>query len=186
MVSMDFSFNNCGYAETDVQFSNAMSAWLENDEEAFRRCFRVKRIFTVHPKQPETARNKTDLFVKQCGSMYKTLSNLIAMSNTAYMFAELPYGSKSQKASKALGAVAGMYAALCVNTPCARDTVTPAKVKKAAGGNSKSSKQFMMDWARSNWPNLAWNNNNSDEHMADAIACGLAGMILVAERHFEQ
>lgn len=64
--------------------------------------------------------------------------------------------------------------------------VNALEVKSAAGGVKTSSKQFMIEWAVSKWPNAGWFTRkfkgkveltNDNEHVADACAAIAAGLL---------
>jgi len=46
--------------------------------------------------------------------------------------------------------------------------VTPDRVKKVIRKNA--SKNEIISWAKSRYPDVQWSGQNKDEHMADAIA----------------
>ncbi len=97
------------------------------------------------------------------------------------VFAEIPLGSQSARASWALGIAIGVIAS--IDLPLVE--LTPREVK-AATGNKFNDKPEIMDWARKNYPSLPWAMRKlhgvmvpitgQNEHTADAVAAVHAGV----------
>jgi Holliday junction resolvasome RuvABC endonuclease subunit len=97
------------------------------------------------------------------------------------VFVEIPVGSQSARAMASYGMCIGILAA--VNSPLIQ--VTPTEVKLAATGLKTATKQQMIDWATSTYPDAAWltkktkgitSFTNANEHLADALATIHAGV----------
>jgi hypothetical protein len=109
------------------------------------------------------------------------------------LFAEIPTGSQSARAMFAFGAVIGILGTL-TTTPGFRPSfmqLLPREVKLAVpGGSASTSKEEIVDWAATNWPNAGWTTHAKGkfpvagvgkltadcEHMGDACAIINAGV----------
>lgn len=85
--------------------------------------------------------------------------------------AEVPSGSQSASASRALGIAVGVLTALDV--PLIE--VSQKEVKLASVGSNTASKAEMIEWATGNHPHSDWlvrgsRYLNKNEHIADALA----------------
>jgi hypothetical protein len=103
-------------------------------------------------------------------------------------FVEVPVGSQSAAAMKAYGICVGILGSAKASG-LEFIEVTATEVKTAAGGDKKSSKQFMIQWATSTHPAAPWALHNGKlnaskvEHQADAVAAIHAG---IASSPFKQ
>lgn len=93
------------------------------------------------------------------------------------IFVEIPVGSQSARAMASYGMCIGLIAS--ITKPLIQ--VTPAEVKRAATGNKTATKQEMIDWAVSTYPNAPWLKHagkitGKNEHLADSIAAIHAGV----------
>jgi Holliday junction resolvasome RuvABC endonuclease subunit len=100
------------------------------------------------------------------------------------VFAEIPTGAQSANAAWSFGA-ATMAVAAC---PVPVIQVQPTETKMAAVGTKTASKEEMIEWAVATYPDAAWAREerkgknhgrllNSNEHVADALAVGHAGIL---------
>jgi Holliday junction resolvasome RuvABC endonuclease subunit len=80
-----------------------------------------------------------------------------------YFAAEIPGGSQSSRSARLSGVCLGILAGLPNIVG-----VTPDQVKKVVRKNA--SKNEIISWAKSRYPDVQWSGQNKDEHMADAIA----------------
>ena len=92
-------------------------------------------------------------------------------------FAEVPHGSQSARASWSLGIAVGVLAAC----PVPMIQVSALEVKLATVGRKNASKDDMIQWATTLYPNLNWIRcrgriTNANEHLADAVATIHAGI----------
>lgn len=92
-------------------------------------------------------------------------------------FAEIPSGSQSARASWSLGIAVGVLA----SCPLPVIQVSPIEVKLATVGKKTASKDEMIEWATSLYPDAPWrihrNRYTADnEHLADAVAIVHAGI----------
>jgi len=96
--------------------------------------------------------------------------------------AEVPSGSQSSRASLGAGMSIGLLAALGVQKPLIQ--VSPVEAKKAVTGRKTASKDEMIAWATSRYPDAPWIRArgssgrlvDANEHLADALAIAHAGV----------
>lgn len=107
------------------------------------------------------------------------------VKNANAVFVEVPVGSQTSRAQTSYGICVGILASLrALDIPIYE--VTPIEVKMASVGNKTASKEAMIAWATSNYPNINWpiDKRSKDitaskaEHMSDAIAAIHAGVNL--------
>jgi Holliday junction resolvasome RuvABC endonuclease subunit len=101
------------------------------------------------------------------------------LTGCKFVIAEVPHGSQSAPASRALGIAVGILAS--IGFPIIE--VTAREVKQSSVGKNNASKQEMIEWAMGKHPEVKWKMNkakgtptNDNEHIADAIASIYAGM----------
>lgn len=93
-------------------------------------------------------------------------------------FAEVPSGSQSAAAARALGIAVGVLASCSV--PLIE--VSPMEVKHLFGAGKKgATKDQIIAWAVKRWPEAGWKRfkgrvTKNNEHLADAMAVVVAGM----------
>lgn len=100
------------------------------------------------------------------------------------VFIEIPVGSQSSRAMASYGICVGVIGSLqAVGVPVYQ--VTPTEVKLASVGSKTASKQEMINWAYSLYPDINWEKHkdgtpiaSSCEHMADAVGAIHAGVQL--------
>lgn len=94
------------------------------------------------------------------------------------VFAEIPSGTQSARASWALGVCLGVLTNVHPKTLV---EVTPTQTKLAALGRKDATKPEMIEWASSKRSDLPWKYNRgklspTNEHMADALGVLYAGL----------
>ena len=94
-------------------------------------------------------------------------------------FAEVPSGSQSASAARALGIAVGVLGSY----PVPIVEVSPMEVKRlfAPGSKRKVPKTEIIAWAMRQWPQLPWlkhagKTTLANEHLADAMAIVMAGI----------
>jgi len=104
-------------------------------------------------------------------------------------FAETPSGSQSSNGMKSYGLSCAFIALL---KPDAIQ-VTPTEVKKATVGRINASKDDMMKWVETNYPNFPYERNKKGdlikarmEHICDCIAIAHAGMKTAQYKQIEK
>lgn len=112
-----------------------------------------------------------------CAAMVK------ACEGRAFAITEIPFWHAAQFGSAIhnAGLVTGILAAV----PIPLIEVLPRAVKLASVGSPQASKEEMIEWGVSTYPNAPWLltkrggqmvPTQKNEHLADAIAAGLAGL----------
>lgn len=128
-------------------------------------------------KNKKVRQNSKDLVRAQ--QLHKGMTAF--MGDVDIICVEIPVGSQSSRACVSYGACIGIIAALKV--PLIQ--VTPNEVKLAAVDDKQATKQQMIKWVTTEYPNAPWLTRqvkgetqllNSNEHLADATACIHAGV----------
>lgn len=99
-----------------------------------------------------------------------------------YVFAEIPSGAQSARASYGFGMQVGILA----TSPAPIIQVMPSETKMAAVGKKTASKAEIITWASELYPKAEWIRVrgkptgklvNDNEHLADACAIAHAGLL---------
>lgn len=119
------------------------------------------------------------------------LFNLVRNTGPHAIFIEVPVGSQSSRAMASYGICIGIIAALKATLTYPAFEVTPTEVKLAATGTKTATKQQMIDWATSTYPDANWPMITRSgitsvvagkaEHMADAAGAIHAGLYRSSE-----
>lgn len=122
----------------------------------------------------KTVRKSSDDY-DRCRILYEALSSAEKKADLA--FVEMPIGSQSADAMKSYGACIMAIASL--NIPVIQ--VTPTQVKVRAVNDKNATKEEMIQWAYSQFPNINWLRSGkrliaANEHLADACAAINAGL----------
>jgi Holliday junction resolvasome RuvABC endonuclease subunit len=105
-----------------------------------------------------------------------------AISGSDIIFAEIPSGTKSARASWALGISVGIVA----SCPLSPIEIKPVETKMASVGNSKADKKQMIARAYAKYPDADWKRVRdkptgrvtlANQHTADAIGVIHAGLL---------
>jgi hypothetical protein len=97
------------------------------------------------------------------------------------VIAEVPTGTQSARGAMPNGICIGLLAA--IHKPLIQ--VTPTEAKMVAVGRKNASKEEMIEWASTRFPNLGWKTvkrkgvvhmTADNEHMCDAVAIMFAGV----------
>lgn len=129
----------------------------------------------VGPKAQDT--------LKRCKQTINMINRVIRDWSPDVCFGEYPSGSKSSAAMKSYG-VSCCYLALLP----AFTGITPNEVKKVVGIKN-ASKDEVMDWAVSNFPDFGWERKKDGsllkgrmEHVADSVAIAVGSYKKYNER----
>ena len=133
---------------------------------------------TKPDKSNKTVRkNSQDLL--RARTLYQSMTqNLIGVD---MVFVEIPVGSQTARAMASYGMCIGILAS--IDIPMIQ--VTPTEVKVAATGNRTATKNEMIKWATSAYPDVGWITRkhkgkqelvSKNEHLADALAAIYAGV----------
>jgi Holliday junction resolvasome RuvABC endonuclease subunit len=112
----------------------------------------------------------------------RSLRKIVADHKPVIAASEISVFSKSARAMLTNGICVGVLASI----PVPVIEVHLLEVKRAAGGEKTSSKDFMVQWAVGQWPNANWRTRKlkgdvvllkENEHLADACAAISAGIL---------
>lgn len=135
----------------------------------------IRLVRTEADKSKQVRKNSDDL---RCAREIRTaLAEAHRQHKPAVVFAEVPSGTQSSRASWTLGVTVGLLAAV----PLPLVEVTPKQVKRTFTGHGGASKQDIIDLAVKMFPDLPWLHHhgklvNANEHMADAVAVMFTGV----------
>lgn len=165
VIGLDPSMANLGIAIGDI------------DEKGNITISDLKLVETDGQNGKTVRKNSDD--IRRCRLLYRAMHE--ACSYGGLVIAEVPVGSQSSRAMASYG----MCAMLLAACPRPLIEVTPNEVKLASVGSKLASKEEVIDWAFSLYPNAPWLVRNSkgkktlvkkNEHLADAIAAIHAGV----------
>lgn len=135
----------------------------------------IKLVKTEKSKTKEIRRNSDDLArLKEISQAVKELHD---REDVVAVFAEIPSGAQSARAALTFGAVLGILST--IDKPL-------IQVQKDLRGmvvadRKVVAKTEVIEWAARNWPDAGWEQRAgrliaSNEHVADSIAIGVAGL----------
>lgn len=134
-------------------------------------------IETETSKDKKVRKNSTD--IDRARALFEGMME--ACSEADIAVAEVPVGSQSADAMKSYGICIGILAAV----PIPLIQVSPTEVKKAATGNGTATKEEMIQWASTKFPDAPWLRVkrkgvmelvNKNEHLADAVGAFVAAL----------
>ena len=141
----------------------------------------VYNMVRIHLLRTEPAKNKTQRKSSADFEAAAVIADGLRQhtKDCSFVFAEIPSGTQSARASFTLGIVLGLMAS--INPPPLE--VTPTQTKVGSVGIRTATKSEMIEWATDKYPELDWHMRgdrylNSNEHMADAIGVIHAGLSL--------
>jgi len=165
VIGIDAAFANMGLARAEIIIDKGQLVIVGKDLRLVSTERRDKKV--VRKSSDDLRRAKT--LVEQM--QYFTQTATIA-------FAEVPSGSQSASAARALGIAVGVLGACTV--PLIE--VSPMEVKRlfSPDGKRKVPKTEIIAWAMKQWPHLPWCQHRGkptldNEHLADALATIVAG-----------
>jgi len=166
-----------------VGFDPAFRRWgfaiAEIDTETLQVEIKDLILMKTENRSGKTVRKSSDE-LRRAVELRKAMQKYSA--DAQVVFSEIPGGAQSASAAKQLGIVLGILSAL--DKPLIQ--VTPIETKLAAVGSKVASKQEMIDWAVSSYPDAPWLMRklkgemvpvNDNEHLADAVAVIHAGVL---------
>jgi Holliday junction resolvasome RuvABC endonuclease subunit len=166
VLCIDPSLRNWGFAKiiidsdkTDIEIDSLKLVKTESDK-----------------KNAKVVRKNSD-DLERAKLIYGALHREIVEYVPDFVFVEVPVGSQSARAMASYGICIGVLASIGV--PLIQ--VTPTEVKLAGHGTKTASKEEMIAWAVKKHPNANWLKHGgklvaANEHLADAVAVGYAGM----------
>ncbi len=167
-IGIDMALANMGLVAVDIDGERVT-------------CCDLTLVSTENQKGKAIRASSDDL--RRASELYAALTGYARQHGASIAFAEVPSGSQSATAARALGIAVGVLA--CCPIPVIQ--VAPMEVKRIVQSNPKAkvSKEEIIAWARKRWPDANWLThksrgavvyNNSNEHLADALATIIAGL----------
>lgn len=163
-IAVDAAFANMGLARISLSFNGD---WQVS-------CDDLRLISTSREDHKEVRKSSDDL--RRAVILFQALKD---WSNGAQIaFAEVPSGSQSAAAARALGIAVGVLG----GCPLPIIEVNPMEVKRLFGpGRKGAPKAQIIEWAVNRWPKAPWLRNKgrliqANEHLADAMAVVVAGL----------
>lgn len=170
VLGVDCSLNNLGLSVNEV------------DEDTFE----MKPLFTeLFCNDTWYKKNMKKSFIDfdKARNFYDKIKTVAEQNNVSFIVAEIPCGSQSSRACTSAGIVTGILGSL------ARDFyfvgVTPIDAKKASVGTNTATKEEVISWVHTTFPELPVPTIKSKgvtrivkkfEHEADSIAIAYAGI----------
>jgi hypothetical protein len=169
-ISVDAAFANMGFAVVDIEIADGKTNVY---------CVDLQLCRTSSPDRKTVRKSSEDL--RRAIELCHALKN--AANGAFIAFAEVPSGSQSAAAARALGIAVGVLA----SCPVPVIEVSPMEVKRVINSNSKVkvSKADVISWAVGLWPKAPWLRLSGkpsgrilkdNEHLADAMAAVIAGI----------
>lgn len=179
VLGLDGSLQNFGIAVGTIDLGKKELVSIED--------LVLSKTVKSNDKKVKRADDDFGRFVQHIGAV----RDLAAKHNVKYIFGEIPSGAQDARAAFAFGGVTAILAGFSHDYPTI--TVTPQQVKLAATGIKHADKEDIIaamydrfphaPWIRSKKPNAMNIHDgdgtyltNANEHLADSIACVLAGL----------
>lgn len=168
-IAIDAAFANMGLAR--VRLEQTPKGWTV-------ACLDLQLVKTESHDRKVVRKSSDDL--RRAQELTFALRTFAAGSTIA--FAEVPSGSQSAAAARALGIAVGVLG----SCPLPIIEVSPMEVKRLFGANRKVTKDEIIDWAVKEWPKAPWLRAHNkatgsivkaNEHLADAMAVVKAGIL---------
>lgn len=141
---------------------------------------RLELVSTETDKDTKKTVRKNSDDLQRARKLYNGVAEFVKDANM--VFAEIPVGSQSARAMASYGICIGILAS--IKKPLVQ--LTPTEVKLASVGDKNASKESMIAWATSAYPDANWLTRNfqgkkkfldKNEHLADAVAAIHAGIL---------
>lgn len=134
-------------------------------------------LIRTEPSKVKTQRKSSADF-QAASEIASDLRYRLKLHNVQVVFAEVPSGTQSARASFALGISLGIIASI---SPAPIE-VTPLQTKVHSIGIKTATKHEMIEWAVGKYPDAPWLRRgdkllNANEHLADAIGVVHAGLM---------
>jgi Holliday junction resolvasome RuvABC endonuclease subunit len=170
IVGLDPSLSNFGIARATLDpetlaytIDDLVLVKTENEKDK-----KVKKVVRKNSEDLERARKLYEGLIQAC-------------HGASFAFAEVPVGSQSARAMASYGVCIGVLAAC----PIPLIQVTPTEVKLAGTGYKSGTKDEMIEWAMTKFPDANWLLTKragqmvpvaANEHLADAVGAIEAGL----------
>ena len=169
-IGIDAAFANMGLAAVEIHFQpSGQNSILGVD---------LHLISTEREGHKVVRKSSDDL--RRANALHLGMVSFVeSYEGVTIAFAEVPSGSQSASAARALGIAVGVLG----GCPLPIIEVSPMEVKKlfSKDGKRKVPKTEIIAWAMEQWPKLPWirhrgNPTLANEHLADAMAVIMAGI----------
>lgn len=178
-VGIDAAFANMGFAQVEITRGvlNVTSV----------KCLDLTLVSTEITEDRKVVR-KSSTELRRAQELCRALGHQTVDQGAKFAFVEVPSGSQSASAARALGIAVGVLASCQI--PIIE--VSPMEVKRIVNPNPKIkvSKDYIIHWAMRKWPEAPWilhrhngktfkrgDPQNCNEHLADALATVAAGIV---------
>lgn len=175
-VAIDAAFANMGLASVDICITPAGLVNVYGLD--------IRLISTEREAHKVVRKSSDDL--RRAKLLHSSLVEFVKGTKATIAFAEVPSGSQSASAARALGIAVGVLG----GCPLPIIEVSPMEVKKlfSKDGKRKVPKTEIIAWAMKQWPLLPWIRHAgkitlANEHLADAMAVVVAG---ISTNEFQQ
>ena len=173
-VGVDAAFANMGFAQVEIEANGTV------------KCLGLYLVTTEVTEDRKVVR-KSSTELRRAQELCKALAHHTTGQGAQFAFVEVPSGSQSASAARALGIAVGVLGSCQI--PIIE--VNPMEVKRAINPDRKVkvSKLDVIRWAMSKWPLAPWvlhkhsgktfkkgDPQNCNEHLADAMATVVAGI----------
>lgn len=179
VVGVDAAFSNMGFAHAEI-------AILQSNEGAHIERLTDLRLTTTQLIEDRKVVRKSSTELRRAMELTEALR--LNCADAVYAFVEVPSGSQSSSAARALGIAVGVLA----SCPIPIIEVAPMEVKAViAGGRVKkgATKAQIIEWVAERYPAAPWVRHqhngktfvkgglqNCNEHLADAVLTIMAGV----------
>lgn len=174
-TGIDAAFANMGFVQVIID-----TAKLSGPKHLAIAIESMHLVSTAAEDKKQVRKSSDDL--RRAMELHDNL--ILQCAGKRFAFAEVPSGSQSANAARALGIAVGVLA----SCPILLLEVSPMEVKVAVSGSRKTkvTKAQVIKWAVQHWPLAPWLREsrgkeagrilNSNEHLADAMATVVAGL----------
>jgi Holliday junction resolvasome RuvABC endonuclease subunit len=166
ILSLDPSFANIGWCVASVDVAEAKILKMIDGG-----------LISTEKSETKTIRRSSD-DLRRANEIASGLRKIA--QNVDMVFAEIPTGTQSARASWALGIALGCLTNL---SPTPLVEITPTMTKLASIGRKDASKEEIIEWAVGLYPDLPWITargksklSPKNEHLADSVGVLHAGL----------
>jgi Holliday junction resolvasome RuvABC endonuclease subunit len=172
VLGIDAAFANMGFAHAILTIHDRKVVAFD--------CMHLELVSTEAENRKQVRKSSDEL--RRAFQLKEAIIHNCA--GKSFAFVEVPSGSQSASAARALGIAVGVLA----SCPIAMIEVSPMEVKDVVNGNRKAkvTKADVIDWAVKRWPAAPWKKSPmskrrdkltlDNEHCADALASIQAGI----------
>lgn len=163
VMSMDPAFRNFGIAILDIDIDTR-----ELDPVALR-------LLQTDGKEKKKGVRAGSVNLRNAQELVAGMNQMIERFDPRLACAEIPSGAQSSAAAYGFGVAVGVLGSCSL--PIIQVTANEAKI--AATGKKGATKDQMIAWATTQWPDLNWLRHGkritkANEHLADALAIAKA------------